>query len=287
MVNQVNLTAAMNTNLLALQNTQRLMDMTQQRLATGLKVNSALDNPSSFFTAQGLNQRAGDLDGLLDSMGQGIQTLKAADEGIRAITKLVEQARAIVNQASETSDTDRIERLESQFNEILSQITQLANDSNYKGINLINNDTGADPALTVFFNEKLRSSADITKIEIGGVDSTAAGLGLAEITGANSWVDGGAPDAAAIDASMDEVLTAIETLRGFASDFANAYSIVQNRQSFTENLINVLTEGANKLTLADMNEESANMLALQTRQQMGINSLSLASQANQAVLRLF
>ena len=87
----------------------------------------------------------------------------------------------------------------------------------------------------------------------------------------------------AIDAATD----AIDVLRDYASGFGNNYSIVQTRQSFTENLINVLEEGADKLTLADMNEEAANMLALQTRQQLAINSLSLASQASQSVLKLF
>ena len=86
---------------------------------------------------------------------------------------------------------------------------------------------------------------------------------------------------------MTKVETAISTLRGWSSKFGNNCSIVQNREEFTENLINVLTEGADKLTLADMNEESANMLALQTRQQLAINSLSLASQAAQSVLKLF
>lgn len=281
-LNQVNLTAAMNSNLLALQNTQKLMDMTQQRLATGLKVNSAIDNPSSYFTAQGLNQRAGDLEGLLDSMGQAIQTLKATDEGVKSITKLVEQAKAVATQASETTDTDRIEKLEAQFDEILNQIDNLAKDSGYKGINLLN---GTGTTMTVYFNEKLRSSADVTKLEVESVAADSAGLGLTAVTG--NWTDASGPDIAAIDAAMDSVLSAIETLRDYASEFGNAYSIVQNREEFTENLINVLTEGANKLTLADMNEESANMLALQTRQQMGINSLSLASQAQQAILRLF
>ncbi|MFR8205461.1 MAG: flagellin [Alphaproteobacteria bacterium] len=74
-------------------------------------------------------------------------------------------------------------------------------------------------------------------------------------------------------------------MRIMASDYGNYYSIVQNRQSFTKSLVNVLTEGADNLTLADMNEESANMLALQTRQQLAINSLSLASQAAQGVLQ--
>ena len=90
-----------------------------------------------------------------------------------------------------------------------------------------------------------------------------------------------------IDTTITAVDGAISKLRTMASEFGNNYSVVQNREDFTENLINVLTEGADKLTLADMNEESANMLALQTRQQLAINSLSLASQAAQSVLKLF
>ena len=90
-----------------------------------------------------------------------------------------------------------------------------------------------------------------------------------------------------IDTSISQIENAVSKLRTMASDFGNNYSIVQTREDFTDNLINVLTEGANNLTLADMNEESANMLALQTRQQLAINSLSLASQASQSVLQLF
>ena len=87
--------------------------------------------------------------------------------------------------------------------------------------------------------------------------------------------------------SITELRSAISSLRSYTTDLGNNYSIVISREEFTENLINVLTEGADKLTLADMNEESANMLALQTRQQLAINSLSLASQASQSVLTLF
>ena len=88
----ISLTASMRSNLLSLQNTQSLMDTTQERLSTGKKVNSAIDNPSSYYTAQSLNNRAGDLSALLDSMGQAIQTIKAADEGIEAITAFAQQA---------------------------------------------------------------------------------------------------------------------------------------------------------------------------------------------------
>ena len=85
----ITLTSSMRSNLLSLQNTQSLMDRTQNRLATGYKVNTALDNANSFFTASNLNNRAADLNGLLDTMGQAVQTIKAADQGITAITKLV------------------------------------------------------------------------------------------------------------------------------------------------------------------------------------------------------
>ena len=89
----ISLTASMRSNLLSLQNTQSLMDMTQERLSTGKKVNSALDNPTSYYTSQSLTNRANDLSALLDAMGQGVQTIKAANEGIESITAYVQQAK--------------------------------------------------------------------------------------------------------------------------------------------------------------------------------------------------
>lgn len=287
----ISLTASMRTNLLSLQNTQSLMDTTQERLSTGLKVNSAIDNASSYYTAQSLNNRASDLSALLDSMGQGIQTIQAANEGIEAITKFVEQAKAIANSARDAAskgdkaadtglagdtatstvnvNTDR-QKYAEQFNEIIRQIDKLAKDSGYKGINLLQMNT-----LTVIFNED-RSS----QIEVKGVNASSTGLKINNPV--NSWQTDDD-----INKSITEAENAISELRIMASDYGNYYSIVQNRQDFTKNLINVLTEGADNLTLADMNEESANMLALQTRQQLAINSLSLASQAAQGVLQLF
>ena len=359
----------MRSNLLSLQNTQSLMDTTQERLSTGKKVNSALDNPSSFYTAQSLTNRASDLSSLLDSMGQGIQTIKAADEAITSITEFVQQAKAIANQARDEADkssvtssgeikaetnanakltigdvtvdvnladTDNATKVAKKiqdaidgntggvkgkytaaasadgksivikiadgaeveaasvsfegagfkisgnlednrasyvdrYNDILTQIDQLAKDAGYKGVNLLG---GTDQSLTVVFNEDRSSS-----LTIKGVDGSAAGLGL---TPEADWSEN-----TAIDAALTKIDSAISSLRSMSSEFGNNYSVVQTREEFTENLINVLEEGADKLTLADMNEESANMLALQTRQQLAINSLSLASQAAQSVLKLF
>ena len=157
---------------------------------------------------------------------------------------------------------------QNQFNSALSQYDSLIKDSSYKGINLLQEDK-----LKVNFNED--KSANIL---VQGVDVTSKALGLLTA----DWQTG-----KDVQTSLDQVLSVRNKLRTAASQLGNYYSIITERQTFTENLINVLTEGADKLTLADMNEESANMLSLQTQQNLAVNSLSLASQASQAVLRLF
>lgn len=157
-----------------------------------------------------------------------------------------------------------------QFDAVLDQIDQLVQDTSYKGINLLNGDD-----LTVVFNESRTST-----LELKGVIFNSTGLGFT--TSEAEWKDN-----ANIDKSLDQITKATSLLRAQASEFGQNLSTVQIREDFTENMINNLQTGADKLTLADMNEEAANMLALQTRQQLGINSLSMASQAAQSVLQLF
>ena len=157
-----------------------------------------------------------------------------------------------------------------QFDAVLDQIDQLVQDTSYKGINLLNGDD-----LTVVFNESRTST-----LELKGVIFNSTGLGFT--TSEAEWKDN-----ASIDKSLDQITKATSLLRAQASEFGQNLSTVQIREDFTENMINNLQTGADKLTLADMNEETANMLALQTRQQLGINSLSMASQAAQSVLQLF
>ena len=122
------LSAGVRSNLLQLQQTSELITRTQTRLATGKKVNSALDNPINFFTAQGLSVRANDLNALLDAMSMGIDTIQAANNGITAITKLVQSAQALISQANQTADTNVRATLASQFDTLLPQIDQLASD---------------------------------------------------------------------------------------------------------------------------------------------------------------
>ena len=382
MASDITLSKGVRSNLLSLQNTAQLLNRTQERLATGKKVNSALDNPINFFTSSGLSSRANDLSRLLNSVGNAVQTLQAADKGISAINTLVETAQATAKQAlvaregdvdfafTDTGNTladdaavaavaagtltiqvgngavqtltfgaggiqtqadlttalagvtgvaatfnasEQIElnstssdaitiggtaatltslgftagtvqptatvntasdgraSLQADFNSLLSQITELAGDASFNGVNLLNSDD-----LTVTFNEDGSSS-----LTIAGVDFSATGLGINTVAGDGFQVD------ANIEASLDELEAAVTTLRTQATAFGSNLSIVQARQDFTKNMINVLQVGADSLVLADTNEEGANMLALNTRQQLSTVALSLAAQADQNVLQLF
>ena len=177
------------------------------------------------------------------------------------------------NQAPREKDNDGgtlgdISKNKAQFDEIIKQYDTLINDASYKGINLLSGQN-----LKINFNED-RSS----KIDVAGVKADSQSLGISF----SDWTN-----KATVEKSLSELENAISSLRSFASEFGNYYNLVTTRQDFTENLINVLEEGADKLTLADMNQESANMLALQTSQQLAVNSLSLASQSSQSILRLF
>ena len=265
------LSAGVRSNLLQLQQTSDLMTRTQTRLATGKRVNSALDNAINFFTAQGLDNRANDLSGLLDSMSNAINTIQAANNGLSAITKLVQSAQSLVSQARQTSDTAAQNTLATQFDALLVQIGQLAGDSGFNGINLLGGDS-----LTVNFNEDATSKTTVT-----GVDYTNANATLS-IANAGNW-----QTSSALDTASADLTAALTTLRSEAQTLSANLSTVQIRQDFTKATINTLQNGSAALTLADSNEEGANLLALQTRQQLSTTALSLSAQAVQNVLRLF
>jgi flagellin len=506
-MSDISLSKAVRSNLLSLQNTADMMSATQNRLATGKKVNSALDNPSNFFTASSLNSRAGDMNQLLDGMANGIQTLEAADNGLKAITKTLESMQSTLRQArqdksfqtasyeinlgddpagtetlslsggalaaytsfsltSEVTENTAASITAGTFGDVdftndgtddgsisfnlivdgethaitLDESTQVGGASAWADASAatadeiaaaINEQVGADvasvnedgdlvftsttagTASTVEITDlaavgasttsgiadaaevageanvgtgefaaksvdalvqeintalagQVRASNDNGKLRIENQstqDLTVGGVGGGQITGGASEAEIGgnsvragladqfrelrdqldklADDASfnginllrgdnlqitfnetgtselnirskdgesinsgtlkietnmqaadldsdtAIDGFLGEVKEAINTVRSQSSAFGSSLSIVQNRQDFSKNMINTLQTGAANLTLADSNEEAANLLALQTRQQLSSTALSMASQADQAVLRLF
>jgi flagellin len=480
------LSAGIRQNLLSLQSTAQLLGTTQTRLATGKKVNSALDNAVNFFTSSGLNSRAMDFTALLDAMSNGIKTIEAADDGLTSITKIIQamqstlmQARqdaswqsksyaidtvtigsaavktlsfsggavgstpvtinlnatsaitaaggsaaaaavgtagtltiqsadinggkaftvtvgaadtgstvaaninaaagttlatagavgitfanttgakisvtasaaglstaigtggvttAVVSTATATTPQSvdtlvtlingtaglsgfvkasndagqlRITNLSTsdlavagigaggvdgsagsatvggnavranlvtQFNDYRDQLDKLSADASYMGINLLQGDP-----LKVFFNEFGTSTLNIQVKDINGNAFVVNSSNLNIQALVNSSVESNTN----IDTMLSNLRNSLQIVRAQSSNLGSNLSVVQIRQDFTKSLINTLKTGADNLVLADQNEEGANMLALQTRQQLSITALSLSSQAQQAVLRLF
>lgn len=281
MSSSITLTAGMRQNLFSLQNTEKLLQTTQTRLATGLRVQKAVDDPINYFTALEHRERASDLAARKNEMAESIQLIGAANEGVEAITSLIASAKSLAQTALSSSTTADIATLTSQYHQVLSQIDLLAADSGYKGVNLLN---GTSVTHTVNFDEKGDSALSIT-----GFDATADGTTLSLTTHTvNGWVSsGGTADLAEINSAITQLDSATSNLRTEAQKLSTNLSTITIRQDFTAKMINTLEDGASNLTNADMNEEGANMLMLQTRQQLGTTSLSLASQAAQSVLRLF
>ncbi len=274
MADPINLSSSVRTNLLTLQRTSGFIADTQTRLSTGLRVNTALDDAAAFFTAKGLSDNATDFDALKSNIDLAISTIQTAIDGIDAISELVNQAKGLASNAKATGNTNERSTLAVQFNELLSQINTIANDSSFNGTNLLQ---ATPDNLAVEFNTDNTSNLTIT-----GLDSTTATSGINIAVAANNF---------GLNANIDTALTAISsaltTLRSNASTMGSRNTILSTRLEFTENLVNTLEGGTGKLTLADLNEESANLLALQTRQQLGINSLALAAQSERSILALF
>jgi flagellin len=274
MADKITLSSAVRNNLITLQRTAASIETTQTRLSSGQRVNSAIDDASAFFTSRALNNRATDLNGIKQNIDLAISTINAAIDGIDAITSLVEQAKGIANTAKASGDTSERSNLAVQFNSLLTQIDDLSNDASFNGTNLIQ---ATPDNLEIDFNEDGTSSLTVL-----GTDNTTGTGGLNIVT-----ANGDFTNDTDIDAAITAVNAALTTLRSNASTLGSNATVLQTRLSFTENLVSTLQDGSGKLTLADLNEESANLLALQTRQQLGINSLALAAQSERSILALF
>lgn len=372
------LTVGTRNSIQALKSFNDLIGQRSERLATGLKVNNALDDPAAFFTARSLNDRVGGLNRVLDNIGSNLGTIRAAEAGVRALTQLVNVAQSIVTSAESlpvaqptaigsvdisgqadltalagvsdgdqftvqvgsgmattitvssgqsaealVAELDAIDNVSAaltdsgtlqisttngedltlaeasgtplaglgvtagtfdqstavgperaakadDFNAILQQIDQLAGDASFLGTNLL---AGDSPS--VLFNTSGSSSLTLT-----GVNSGSAGLSISQA--ANGF--GTNADTAAASAELRGALT---SLRSFSASLTTEFSVVETRRGFTSELRNVLQSGADNLTLADLNEEGAALLALQTRSAFTQAGFSIVQESDSGVLRLF
>jgi flagellin len=390
----VSLSQGVLANLLALSNTTDQMNTVQNRLATGKKVNSALDNPTNFFLGFSFQTSINVLNERLDAITIGQRTIEEANNGITGLTSLIQSAQGSLNQAlasaattavltgttttisgsaissslaftafgfvasdvitvtdgstavtttatntiatfqsslaASTNGKVRLEiagdgrillegaaataavtistnsgsttalanlgfnsntnggslnttaastgvtnstrtALAAQFNALRTQIDQLV-DSQYNGVALLNSQS-----LTVFTNE-----TSTAKVILTGLNATSTGLGLTSTFAANTFQDN-----YEVNAAITATKAALVTLQNQASTYASQVSILETRAQFTKQTTNNLNTGINDLTLADSNQVGAQLLALQTRQSLSSTALSLSTQADQNVLRLF
>lgn len=421
-MSDISLNAGIRSNLLSLQQSSKLFDRTTERLASGRKVNSAIDNPTNFFASVNLTDRSEGLTARLDGMGQAVQQIKAADNGITTIRSFIGAMKGVVNNALANTDADSRRALGKQFNELIVQISTTAKDSGYQGINLLErNETntvqfsetfddstldvrgfdirgpGADgrgvvdsngdvqnAAITAIIAQASRSSVAAITASIATVTNTgtvtqataasvgqtyfsdnndtnaavltATGTGITGYTANNntnagvitagytaaqsvptataatvatatqatqasqsavpagtatanvallldtqdedpvgiqahgtgaSKVDwGGNNYKAQLSVLVNQIEAFDEAIKTQASNLAQNLATITIREEFSNALINTLNEGSDKLVLADLNEEGANLLALQTSNALATQSLSLASQQSQQVLQL-
>jgi flagellin len=275
-------------NLLALQNINTQLDTTQSHLATGLAVASATDNAVKYFQAQSLTSRATDLSTRKDAIDQGVQSLTAATNGISSIVSILQQLQGVVNSASTQTGAQRAASA-TQFNTLGQQLSTLLNDASYQGLNLVNS-TASN--LTLQF-----SIASTSTLKIAGQNLLFSKL----VTGGKAVAKGSKAATTLISVKFSAVSnkislftniynalqTAVFKAQAAAQTLGTNVNFLQTRLSFTEQYITTLNGGASDLTVADVNVESTNLVTLQTRQQLAIQSLSIATQSEQAVLRLF
>ena len=298
-IGEIGLTSSMRANLLSLQTTARLLGSTEERLSSGKRVNTAVDNPANFFAAQSHTSRANQLSGLKDNISEAIQTVKAADSGIKGVLTTIEALRGVITQARSAindtvnsavtlggSATGGASGLTGQYNRLVEQLNNLVTDSSYKGTNFL---TSGSVTLTVNFNENAT-----TKIVMSGFNSGASGLAISgggsslTVAGTTGNITSGdLSTASSLDAAEATLNSAMATLQTKSSELSANLSSLTARQTFINEMTNTLVVGATKLTEADTNEEGANLLSLQTKNTLGTTALSISNQAQQAILRLF
>lgn len=282
----VTLSSSIRSNLLTLQNTGSLVNRTNSRLSSGKAVSSAVDNAVAYFQAKGLSDRASDLTNRKDSIDQGISTVKAAITGLESVEKILVQMKGVVLSAKSATNKERID-LQSQFTTLAQQVDNLSNDTSYQGLNLINS---TKSSLKIEFSDKSTATLTVKGVntnmsKLQGAGSVKASTTATKVAGVK-W-----SSVSTAVSSLDSVITAMDSaiagIRSNTKTLGTNVALLQTRLDYTKSYVNALTEGSDKLTLADLNEEGANLVSLQTRQQLGIQALSFAGQQEQGVLSLF
>ncbi|HXY99698.1 MAG TPA: flagellin [Stellaceae bacterium] len=276
-------------NLLSLQGINSNISTAQNHLATGLKVASAVDNAVLFFQSQSLLNRANDLSERKSQIDQGISSLTTATQATQSVVGILQQLQGLLNSAKTETAAQRA-ATSKQFDTLSVQLNNLVNDASYQGLNLVNSTAST---LTLQFSITSTSilkihgfNQQISKLVTGAVKlSKASNLASHLISVGFSKVS--AYGTSLFDKAFNTLQTAIFAAQSQAQSLGGNVTFLQTRLSFTSQYAATLQGGSDKLVVADVNVESTNLVTLQTRQSLAIQSLSIATQSEQAVLRLF
>jgi len=272
-MNSINLTESIRSNLQTLQSTARIREQSSRQLASGLKVQRAVDDAVSHFQARTLTNRVSDLFEVKHNIGQALSTVESSLVGVESLDRLASQMRGIAMSVRGGTAENRAS-VAQQYDELRTQLGNLANDTSYQGTSLISSNPDD---LTVRLNETGTSEGTIE-----GSASDAEGLGIQSAAGSF----GSFASDANIDAAVAQIDDAISQLRSNASSFGSDVALLSVRENFTDRLSQTLKTGAGKLINADLNESAAVQLSSQIKQQLGTNTLRLAAQAEQMITKL-
>jgi flagellin len=295
-MSDITLTAASRSALTSLQGTASLMTRTQGRLTSGMKVASAIDDAVSFFKAQGLSDRAADFTTRKSQIEQGVSSVTAASNGTTIAGSILKQMQGLVSSVR-TADSSTRATLTSQFNDLAKQLNSAEGDASYQGLNLVNNSSAS---LTVYFNQGTGAALTVNAQNLntsvllslasaassGALSVMLSGGAAATASGGFSILSDATSQAAVLNNLQSQLSSAQSTVRAASARLGGNVTFLQTRADFATNYTNTMTTGAGKMTLADLNSEGANLVALQSRQQIGIQSLSIAGQQQQAILSL-
>ena len=273
MVDSISLSADIRQALLVQQRTAEDIAITTERIATNRQINRATDDAVAYFKAQDLSNRASDLLAAKDSISQSLSSIEAATTGLNAISDTLGQLRALAESARNGSAEERAAVAEL-YDQVVTQLDYFANDTTYDGVGLISN---PPQDLDVVLND----TGETLTVSSQAADSTGLGISPA-VTDLNNF----ATDAD-IDTALAQLNTAETSIRVQERSFQTDVGVLNVREQFSTELSSTLQSGAADLVEADLNEEAANLLALQVRQQLGVVALNLVAEKNNAVATLF
>lgn len=274
MAEEVTLNAGQQTALSILQGTSAQTERTTERLSTGRRVNSAIDDAQAFLLSRNLDTRAAELQASRDDIGQAVSSIGAAQNGLEAISNLTGQLEGIATAARGGTAQERAAAA-AQFDEIRNQIDNIARDASFNGTNLI---ASTPSNVNVSFDEN--SDSDLT---ISGSASDTAALGISDATGTNNNF---ATDAD-IENALAKVRQASDSIRSTSASFGADAAILNTRDEFAADQVNISRDASDRLVNADLNEEAARQVSLQTRNGLATAGLNIANQSERAVLDLF